>query len=168
MLLALGSGTMSLPLDRILGPLARPRRDEVAHYLASIVECCDDAILTVNLDGTITSWNPGAGRLYGYMAEEAIGKPTTMLIPPDRHNEEPAILERIKRGEHVEHYETVRQHKDGHLIDISLTFSPVKNGQGKIIDASKISRDISERRRAQERQQFFIRELEHRAKNCLL
>ena len=158
---------MSLPLDpeRVLGALARARRDEIAYYLASIVESSDDAILTINLDGIITSWNTGAERLYGYTAEEAIGKRTMMLIPLNRHDEEPAMLERIKRGEHVEHYETVRQRKQGQLIDVSLTVSPIKNGQGKIIGASKISRDISERKSAQDLQQFLIRELEHRAKN---
>ena len=158
---------MSLPFhpERVLGALARARRDEIAYYLASIVESSDDAILTINLDGIITSWNTGAERLYGYTAEEAIGKRTIMLIPLNRHDEEPAMLERIKRGEHVEHYETVRQRKQGQLIDVSLTVSPIKNGQGKIIGASKISRDISERKHAQDLQQFLIRELEHRAKN---
>lgn len=158
---------MSVPLDpdRVLGALAHARRDEIAYYLASIVESSEDAILTINLDGIITSWNTGAERLYGYTAEEAIGKPTTMLIPSDKNNEEPAILERIKRGEHVKHYETVRQRKQGHVIDVSLTVSPIKNGQGEIIGASKIFRDISERKRAQDRQQFLIGELEHRAKN---
>jgi PAS domain S-box-containing protein len=158
---------MSPPLDnnRVLGALARARRDEIAYYLASIVQSSDDAIITINLDGNITSWNAGAERLYGYTAEETIGKRTTTLTPPNRHDEEPAILERIKRGEHVEHYETVRQHKQGQLIDVSLTVSPIKNGQGKIIGASKISRNISERKRAQDLQQFLIREIEHRAKN---
>lgn len=158
---------MSLPLDpdRVLGLLARARQDDLAYYLASIVESSGDAILTVNLEGIITTWNTGAERLYGYTAEEAIGKPTTMLVPLNRHNEEPVILERIKRGEHVEHYETIRQRKHGHLIDVSLTVSPVKNAQGNIIGASKISRDISERKRSEERQQFLIRELEHRARN---
>jgi PAS domain S-box-containing protein len=158
---------MALPFDpkRALGALARARRDEIAYYLASIVESSDDAIVTISLDATITSWNPGAERLYGYTAEEAIGKRTFMLIPPNRHDEEPAILKRIERGEHVEHYETVRQHKQGQLIDVSLTVSPIKSRQGKIVGASKIFRKISERRRAQDLQQFLIRELEHRAKN---
>lgn len=158
---------MSSPLDadRVLGALARARRDELAYFLASIVGSCDDAILTIDLDGIITSWNAAAERLYGYTVEEAIGKPTAMLIPPNRRDEEPAIFERIKRGERVEHYETVRQRKHGSLIDVSLTISPVRNAQGKIIGASKVFRDITERKRAQERQQFLTRELEHRAKN---
>ncbi len=160
---------MALPLDpdRVLGALARARREEIAYYLASIVESSDDAILTINLDGIITSWNTGAERLYGYTAEEAIGKRTTMLIPPNRYDEEPAILERIKRGERVEHYETMRQRKQGSVIDISLTVSPIRNAQGEIIGASKVSRDITEGKRAQNHQQFLLRELEHRAKNLL-
>src|SRR5262245_31509076 len=124
---------MSLPpyADRVLGLLARARRDEIAYYLASIIDSSDDAILTTDLDGIVTSWNRGAERLYGYTAEETIGKPISMLIPPNRHDEEPAMLARIKRGERVEHYDTVRQRKHGSLIDVSLTISPVKNAQGK-------------------------------------
>ena len=158
---------MSSPLDadRVLGALARARKNEIAYFLASIVNSCDDAILTIDLDGVVTSWNAAAERLYGYTAEEAIGKPTAMLVPPNRRDEEPAIFERIKRGERVEHYETVRQRKHGSLIDVSLTISPVRNGRGQIIGASKVSRDITERKRAQDLQQFLIRELEHRAKN---
>ena len=156
---------MSSPLDRFLGAFVRSRRHEIAYFLASIVDSCDDAILTIDRDGMVTSWNAGAEQLYGYTAEEAIGKPTAMLVPPNKRDEEPAIFERIKRGERVEHYETVRQRKDGNLIDVSLTVSPVKNAQGKIIGASKVSRDITERKHAQDRQQFLIRELEHRAQN---
>jgi PAS domain S-box-containing protein len=131
--------------------------------LAAIVESSDDAIMGLNLDGIFTSWNKGTERLFGYLAEEVIGKPVKVLIPPDRHNEEPAILERIKRGECVEHYETVRRHKDGSSIDISLTVSPVKNIDGKIIGASKIARDITERKRSE----AHIALLEHRVKNIL-
>jgi PAS domain S-box-containing protein len=159
---------LSLPrhvIDRVLGPLAHSRADELAYYLASIVESSDDAIISIDLDGIITSWNSGAERVYGYTAEETIGKPVLMLIPSNRHDEGPAILERIKRGERVEHYETVRQRKQGSVIDISLTVSPIRNAQGKIIGASKVSRDIVERKLAQDHQQFLIRELEHRAKN---
>jgi PAS domain S-box-containing protein len=165
-ILARGGPFVSLPeLDRVLGPLARSRADELAYYLASIVESSDDAIITNDLNGIITSWNKGAERLYGYTPEETIGKPVVMLIPPNRHDEGPAILERIKRGERIEHYETVRQRKDRSLIDISLTVSPIKSAQGEIIGASKVARDITERKRLQEHQRFLIRELEHRAKN---
>ena len=127
-------------------------RESEARYrtLAAVVESSEDAIVTKDLDAVITSWNWGAERLFGYTAEEAIGKPITLLIPKDRHNEEPAILERIRRGERVEHYDTIRQRKDGTLIDISLTISPLRDPEGKIIGASKIAREITERRRAED------------------
>jgi PAS domain S-box-containing protein len=135
--------------------------------LWSIVENSDDAIITRNLDGIISSWNKSAERLYGYAAEEVIGKPVTILIPSERHDEESAILARIRRGEHTHHYETVRQRKDGSLIDISLTVSPIKNAQGEIIGASKIARDITERKRHDEHIAMLAREAEHRTKNIL-
>ena len=117
--------------------------------LAAIVESSDDAIISKDLNGTIISWNRGAERLFGYRAEEAIGKPIIMLIPEDHIDEEPDILRRIRQGDRIEHYETVRRRKDGSLVDISLTVSPIKDVQGKIIGASKIARDISERKRAE-------------------
>ena len=135
--------------------------------IASIVESSDDAIVSKDLNGIITTWNKGAERIFGYTAEEIIGKPVTILIPPDRHDEEPAILERIRRGERVEHYETVRQRKDGSRVDISLTVSPVRNADGKIIGASKIARDITERKRKEAQIVVLAREAEHRAKNVL-
>jgi PAS domain S-box-containing protein len=119
-------------------------------WLSSIVEFSDDAIISKNLDSTITSWNKGAERLFGYLAEEAIGKPVTILIPPDRQHEEGLIIERIRRGERVEPYETIRQRKDGRWVDISLTVSPIRGAEGKIIGASKVARDISERKRERE------------------
>jgi PAS domain S-box-containing protein len=133
--------------------------------LASIVESCDDAIISKNLDGVITTWNSGAQRVFGYTAEEVIGKPVGILVPADRHNEEPFILERIGRGERINNYETIRRRKDGSLVDISLTVSPVKNAQGTVIGASKIARDITERRQAQEQQTLLVREMSHRVKN---
>src|SRR5712672_3284683 len=135
--------------------------------IASIVESNNDAIVSKDLNGTITSWNKGAERIFGYTAEEVIGKPVTILIPPDQHEEEPAILERIRRGERVEHYETVRMRKHGSPVDISLTVSPVKNAEGKIIGASKIVRDITERKRSEAQITVLAREAEHRAKNVL-
>jgi PAS domain S-box-containing protein len=98
----------------------------------------------------ITSWNRGAQRLFGYTSEEAVGRSLTLPIPADRHNEEPMILERVRRGERIDHYETARQRKDGSLVDISLTVSPIKNEKGKIVGASKIARDITELKRARE------------------
>jgi PAS domain S-box-containing protein len=146
-------------------PLERGRPDVTAHFLAAIVQSSDDAIVSKDLDGIITSWNKGAERLFGYTPEEAIGKPIRMLIPTNRQDEEPAILERIRRGEATNHYETVRQRKDGTLVDISLTVSPIRTSEGDIVGASKIARDITERKRAEERQAFLIRELHHRTMN---
>ncbi|MGA8499174.1 MAG: PAS domain S-box protein [Xanthobacteraceae bacterium] len=146
----------------------RKRAEQSAQRLAAVVEFSDDAILTKDLDGIITSWNRGAERLFGYTAEEAVGRPiTTILIPHDRLDEEREILGRIRRGERVDHYETVRRCKDGSLLDISLSVSPLKDAAGKIIGASKIARDITERRRAQERQKLLINEIQHRIKNTL-
>ncbi len=135
--------------------------------IASIVESSDDAIISKDLNGIIASWNKGAERIFGYAAEEVVGKPVTILIPPDRHDEEPAILERIRRGERVDHYETVRVRKHGSRVDISLTISPVRNVEGKIIGASKIARDITERKRSEAQIALLAREAEHRAKNVL-
>jgi len=136
-------------------------------HAASIVESSDDAIITKDLKGIITSWNKGAARLFGYTADEVIGKPVTILMPPERQNEEPPILERLQRGERIEHYETVRTRKNGSRIDISLTVSPVKNAGGKIIGASKIARDITEKKRNEAQITILAREAEHRAKNIL-
>ena len=142
-------------------------RDSEVRYrgLAAVVESSDDAIVVKNLDGVITSWNQGAQRLFGYTADEAIGKPITILIPPERLHEELTIIGRIRRGERTEHYETVRRRKDGSLVDISLTVSPVKNSQGEIIGASKIARDITERKQAEEHGRLLLREMDHRIKN---
>ncbi len=142
-----------------------PSGDETAQRLAAIVECSDDAILAKDLNGTIISWNSGAERLFGYSADEAIGKPVAMLIPLDRPNEEPNILARIRAGERIDHYETIRQRKDGSLIDISLSVSPIRGSSGEVIGASKIARDITECRRAEEQQLLLIREMDHRVKN---
>jgi PAS domain S-box-containing protein len=145
----------------------RKRSDEAALRLAAIIESSDDAIVGKDLDGIITSWNSGAERIFGYLAEEIIGKPITTLIPPDCQKEEEAIIERVRRGQHVEHYETVRQRKHGDLIQISLTISPVRNAQGKVIGASKIARDITEHKRSQAQIINLAREAEHRTKNIL-
>ena len=135
--------------------------------LASIVEFGDDAIVSKNRDGIITSWNRGAERIFGYLAEEVSGKPITILIPPERHHEEDVILERIRRGDRVDHFETIRRRKDGNLIDMSLTISPVRDANGKVVGASKIARDISERKRSEAQISVLAREAEHRAKNLL-
>jgi PAS domain S-box-containing protein len=124
----------------------RMRTQRSTLQLAAIVETSEDAIMSKNLNGVIATWNRGAERLFGYTAEEAVGKPVTILIPNDRLNEEPEILARIRNGERVEHFETLRRRKDGGLIDISLTISPIRDPAGNIIGASKIARDITERR----------------------
>jgi PAS domain S-box-containing protein len=118
--------------------------------LSAIIESSDDAIVSKDLSGNITSWNPGAERIFGYTAEEVIGRSVTILIPEDRQDEEPGILERIRRGDRIDHYETVRRRKDGTLIDISLTVSPIRDSEGRIVGASKIARDVTERKRAEE------------------
>jgi PAS domain S-box-containing protein len=125
----------------------RERDKKARAHLAAIVAWSDDAIISMDLNGVITSWNRGAERLFGYMAEEAVGKPVTMLIPEGRLDEEAKILERIRRGEAVDHYETVRQREDGSRLDVSLTVSPLRDEAGNIVGASKISRDITEQAR---------------------
>jgi PAS domain S-box-containing protein len=141
--------------------------DQRLRSLASIVESSDDAIVSKNLDGIITSWNSGAERVFGYTAKEAIGQPITIVIPNDRQDEERLILTRIRRGERIDHFETVRQRKHGSLIIVSLTVSPVKDAAGKIVGASKIARDVTEQKRSQEQIATLAREAEHRSKNLL-
>jgi PAS domain S-box-containing protein len=136
-----------------------------ARSFRSIVETSDDAIVSKDLEGVVGSWNKGAERLFGYTAAEMVGKSITTLIPADRDDEEPAVLERIRRGQHVKPYETVRMRKDGSLIEISLSVSPLVDADGKIIGASKIARDITAQKQAQARQELLSRELSHRTKN---
>jgi PAS domain S-box-containing protein len=141
--------------------------EQQLRWLASIIDSSDDAIVSKNLDGVITSWNSGAERVFGYSASEAIGQPITLVIPQDRQSEEREILTRIRRGERVDHFETVRQRKNGSLIVVSLTVSPVKDANGKIVGASKIARDITEQKKNQELIVTLAREAEHRSKNLL-
>jgi PAS domain S-box-containing protein len=136
-------------------------------WFASIVESSEDAIVSKDTGGIITTWNKGAERLFGYTSDEIVGKPVTILFPPDRHEEERTILERINRGERIEHYETVRRRKDGSLVNVSLTVSPIKNAEGEIVGAAKIARDITERRLAEAREKMLMAELDHRVKNVL-
>lgn len=159
------SGELVGAVNMLVDITDRKRAEEYAQRLASIVESSDDAIVSKNLDGIITSWNIGAERIFGYAASEAVGRPITILIPPDRENEEPEILSRIRNGERIEHYETVRRRKDGALIDISLTVSPVRSADGRVIGASKIARDVTERRRARDQRELLLREMDHRVKN---
>jgi PAS domain S-box-containing protein len=145
--------------------LERQVADVATGRLVALVESSDDAIIAKSLNGIIQSWNRGAERLFGYSADEAVGKPITMLFPPDRLQEEETILSRIRRGERVNHYETVRKRKDGTLLHVSLTISPIIDAHGEIIGASKIARDFSEQHLARERQQLLLREMNHRVKN---
>ncbi|MEO7402778.1 MAG: PAS domain S-box protein, partial [Burkholderiales bacterium] len=131
---------------------SRRQADELRFRLAAVVESSDDAIVSKTLDGIIRTWNTGAERMFGYRADEVVGKHVTMLFPADRLNEEDAIIARLKRGEPIDHYESVRLRRDGTPIPVSLTVSPVKDGAGNIIGASKIARDISERKHAEELQ----------------
>jgi len=127
----------------------RTQAEDAIAQLAAIVESSDDAIVSKNLNGVILSWNQGAEKLFGYAAEEVIGKSIMIVIPPDRSDEEKRVLENIRRGEKIDHFETVRRRKDGALVDVSLSVSPLRNEKGKIIGASKIARDITERKRAE-------------------
>jgi PAS domain S-box-containing protein len=151
------------------------KRAEVARArLAAIVESSDDAIVSKTLDGIILTWNAGAERIFGHTAQEAVGQPITLIIPPDRHDEERQILEKLRRGERVDHFETVRVTRDGRLLDISLTVSPVRDDEGQIIGASKVARDITEKKRAEKalreqdrRKDDFIALLAHELRNPL-
>lgn len=140
---------------------------QVEKRLASIIETSYDAILTKSLCGIVTSWNEGAERILGYTSAEMIGQSIMRLIPQDRPNEEPEILGRVSRGERVDPYETVRIHKDGSLINISLSVSPLKDQTGKVVGASAIARDITEKARAEQVQRLLVEEMKHRVKNSL-
>jgi PAS domain S-box-containing protein len=141
--------------------------EQRSRLLAAIVESSSDSILTKDLDGIITSWNKGAERIFGYSVTEAIGKPVAMLIPADRQDEGPAILDRVRRGERVEHYETTRQRKDGSQLAIVLTVSPIRNASDEVIGASEISRDVTDRKQIEAHVAMLVREAEHRTKNIL-
>jgi len=144
--------------------------DVVLSRLAAIVDSSDDAIISKTLDGVITSWNPAAERMFGYSASEAIGRHIVLIIPAERRGEEAMVLARLRRGERVDHFETVRQTKDGRLIDISLTVSPVRAADGTIVGASKIARDVTDRKRSDEERTRLLREAQeaNRAKDDFL
>ena len=147
----MGSEERTLPTPAASGTESGTAReaDRLAH-LAAVVDASSDAILSKRLDGTITSWNAGAARLFGYTAEEAVGQPIMMLIPEDRRHEEQRILDRVRHGQSVKPYETIRRRKDGSLFDISLSVSPIIDESGTIVGASKIARDITARKRAEQ------------------
>ncbi|WP_027062245.1 PAS domain S-box protein [Mesorhizobium loti] len=159
------NGNLPGAVNMLLDLTDRERAEEIRHHLSAIVESSFDAIVSKDLNTIITSWNHGAERLFGYNAEEAIGRSVTMLIPDDHQDEEPHIIERIRRGERVESFETVRKRKDGSLFPVSLTISPVRNAAGQIIGASKIARDITSAKESEHRIRMLMREVNHRVKN---
>ncbi|HEV2314657.1 MAG TPA: PAS domain S-box protein [Candidatus Acidoferrales bacterium] len=137
-------------INMLLDITDRKRADNANNLLAAIVDSSDDAIVSKTLDGVITSWNRSAERLFGYTAEEAIGQHITLIVPPDRLHEEATIIGRLKRGERIARFETVRRRKDGTLLDVSLTISPVKDSAGRVVGASKVARDITERKQTEQ------------------
>ena len=143
------SGNLIGAVNMLVDIGERRTADDARAYLAAIVQSSDDAIISKTLDGIVTSWNKGAEAIFGYSSAEMIGQPITRLFPPDRLKEEDLILARIRRGDGVEHFETVRRRKDGCEIDVSVTISPVRDGAGRIVGASKIARDITEKKRAE-------------------
>jgi PAS domain S-box-containing protein len=168
------TGKLTGAVNTLLDITDRKEAMEAKARLAAIVESADDAIISKNLNGIIMTWNRGAERLFGYTAQEVIGQPVTILMPPDRVDEEPGILERIRRGESIDHYETVRRRKDGTLLDISLSVSPITDENGRIVGASKIARDITERKEAEEalreadrQKDTFLAMLSHELRNPL-
>jgi PAS domain S-box-containing protein len=156
------SGNVVGAVNMLVDLTERSHAEQARQLLASIVESSDDAIVSKDLNGVIASWNPGAERLFGYTADEVLGKSVPSLFPADLHNEERAILEGIGRGERLEHYETVRCRKDGSLVDISLTVSPLRNAAGKVTGVSKIARDISMRKKAEHERALALQDEERR------
>lgn len=143
----------------------RKRGEDAVQHLSAIVESSFDAIVSKDLEGIIKSWNKAAERLFGYTPSEAVGCHVSMLIPPDHQDEEPRILKRIRSGERIESYETIRLRKGGEQVPVSLTISPVRNAAGRIVGASKIARDITAAKESEHRIRMLMREVNHRVKN---
>ena len=147
-------------VERVVdAPATPPRQSERERLYTAVVESSEDAIVTKTLDGIVTAWNPAAERMFGYPPHEMIGKSIETIVPDDRREELRALLARLKRGEHIQPFETVRLRRDGRRIDVSLSVSPVKSETGEIIGAAKIARDITNRRKAQN---DLMREIEER------
>ena len=152
----------------LLVDLTERRRAEVeSARLAAIVASSDDAIISKTLEGRVTSWNEGASRIFGWEASEMIGQPILRIIPPELHDEEVEILARLRRGERIEHFDTVRLAKDGRRVDISLAVSPIRDNSGWVTGASKVARDVTERKESEKLQRLLVDELDHRVKNTL-
>jgi PAS domain S-box-containing protein len=145
----------------------RKKAEYFSRWLSAIVESSDEAIVSKNLEGIVTSWNAGAEHLLGYSADEIIGKPIQLVVPPELWDEERQIIGHIRRGERVAPFETRRRRKDGSLVDVWLTVSPIRSGDGRIVGASTIARDITERRQAEAKQRLLVKEMCHRIKNLL-
>jgi PAS domain S-box-containing protein len=161
------SGRLVGAINLLMDVTERHDADMESARLAAIVVSSDDAIISKTLDGRITSWNAGATRIFGYDASEMIGESILRIIPPELHGEEKEILAKLQRGERIEHYETVRVAKDGRRVDVSLTVSPLRDRSGKVVGASKVGRDITDRKRAEKLQRVLTDELAHRVKNTL-
>ena len=161
------SGAFVGAVNMLIDMSEHRRAEHASQRLAAIVESSDDAIISKDLNGVIATWNKGAERLFGYLEQEAVGKPITMLIPEQHRDEETRILQRIRSGERIDHFETVRRRKDGSMVSISLTVSPISDGLGHIVGASKIARDITEQKRREEQINLLAREADHRTKNLL-
>ena len=161
------SGRLVGAINLLLDITERHDAELESARLAAIVVSSDDAIISKTLEGRITSWNAGATRIFGYDASEMIGEPILRIIPPELHGEEKEILARLQRGERIEHYETVRVAQDGRRVDVSLTVSPLRDRSGKVVGASKVGRDITDRKRSEKLQRILTDELAHRVKNTL-
>nr|WP_199158801.1 PAS domain S-box protein [Pedobacter sp. ASV2] len=155
-------------LSKIAKDLTVERNEErISNVLVAIIDSSDDAIVSKNLDGIITSWNHSAERIFGYSSHEIIGKSILTIIPPDRYEEEPKILAQLRQGIRVDHFETRRLRKDGTLVDVSLTISPIKDHHNNVIGLSKIARDISDKKREEQRKNEFIGFVSHELKTPL-
>jgi PAS domain S-box-containing protein len=159
------AGSLVGAVNTLLDVSEQQQAADIGMHMAAIVESSLDAIVSKDLNGIITSWNPAAERLFGYTADEAVGQSVLMLIPEGRQDEETTIIERIRRGERVDTFETMRRRKDGTLIPVSLTISPVRNARGRIVGASKIARDITSHKESERRIRVLMREVNHRVKN---
>ena len=158
-------GNLTGAVNMLLDLTDRKRGEDAVQHLSAIVESSFDAIVSKDLDGFIKSWNKGAEQLFGYPPAEAVGQHISMLIPPDHQDEEPRILERLRLGERIESYETIRQRKNGEQVPVSLTISPIRNATGRIVGASKIARDITATKENEHRIRMLMREVNHRVKN---